>query len=1330
MRKSIQLILVILVTLLLAAGCAESGVKQVVFLTGTDELTYVVRPDAATQEASDAAVRLRKIISEQCGESCVGSTTDYVGKKETFPEETKEILVGLTNRKESEQAYSLLPQRANNGKDFAIAYIGNKLAIVGGSDEALDDAVTYFAENYIVDGTVTVPEDLSYVYIFEYPKVMVGGVELCDFSIVYPYDDNYLYRTAAENLSAIIEESVGYSLPVINSLQKDTVEHSIRVGLTESDTEEYTVTVSDGNIEITGSPAAVEYACSDYSKLSSLFTDSVNIDETFSLTENRIEVLESLSAVQEPINADTSSFEDYGHRAYAYHIIDDDSTNRGGLTSSWDYDSRGAGDSQDYVLLTSNVNDISTVEPSYITRQLTPQSEGIIKFETMYGCSGDGTVIELCNTLGEYALKLEFADRTMYILTPDGNMESIAEMESAASQLLEATVDFYNDQVTLVYDNVDIGTFPFADDVAYVDMLRFGVIPEKTGNFSSTGVKMYANYLVNERFIGYEGVLPSDITFEVPEDAELCTIRPNGGMFGGNFDNKSLEVISDSFGMKKDFEKTSGKVVYELKFMLPERADNLSFSLNSGENSSVTVNTLNFGLFTGDGVLLRDYYSENVWHTLRIEADTSTQKALIKLNGKELGEVWFENESKYFDSISVNYAGNENAHFYIDEIYVFADPQFDNYVPEPVISQDDDYTVGINICSLWREGTHFGWDKISAYDEIKPLLGFYDEGVPEVMDWEIKWMTEHGIDFQLFCWYASSPDTPMMHTHLFDALMNGYMNAKYSDRMKFAILWECANAARPESSEDFRTIFVPYWVEHFLSDDRYMTIDGKALIAVFGAEKLIDSLGGAEACAKEFDYLDEICKELGYEGAMYIVCSGTSNAGSLKNLKNAGFDAVYAYNWGKTGYDPDYTKDAILAQVEQDIIHVVPTLSTGFNNVGWAGTRSPNMNLTDFASMLRYFRDDLLESYNQDNWESEFIMLSTWNEFGEGTYITPSGLNGFGYVDEIRKQFGNTTVEHSDVTPDSEAMKRFTQMYSPYRNTLEPLYTYTPEFKGELYDGWYFDDPEDRAKWGVHFGIDSYAETDTSLTGSSTASDYAIKCFDMSDMDINLDDMACIKVVMKSSSRATAQFFFLTDTDDEWNGTKSISAIVGTDDDWKEYTFSAKNTAGWTGKLTDLRFDPMDTAGSFEIKSIEFYEKEQERLYVNGTPIENEYGYDMADGDVFFSVNPQTGILARLGLAYRWNKAEKQLTLYNASASVRFTIGSDTAEIGVADVNGFETPEPAGTITLSHPVGEVDGLPILSAATIAEIFGYEASFDETGTYINITTPLVTSSEDD
>ena len=83
------------------------------------------------------------------------------------------------------------------------------------------------------------------------------------------------------------------------------------------------------------------------------------------------------------------------------------------------------------------------------------------------------------------------------------------------------------------------------------------------------------------------------------------------------------------------------------------------------------------------------------------------------------------------------------------------------------------------------------------------------------------------------------------------------------------------------------------------------------------------------------------------------------------------------------------------------------------------------------------------------------------------------------------------------------------------------------------------------------------------------------------------------------------------------------------------------------------------------------------------------------------------------------SRDEEEVAKYNADPLCGFTF----------TVNGFETPEIAGTITLSLPVGEVDGLPILSATTIAEIFGYEASFDETGTYINITTPLITSQDD-
>ena len=59
--------------------------------------------------------------------------------------------------------------------------------------------------------------------------------------------------------------------------------------------------------------------------------------------------------------------------------------------------------------------------------------------------------------------------------------------------------------------------------------------------------------------------------------------------------------------------------------------------------------------------------------------------------------------------------------------------------------------VGMNICSLWREGSHAGWDCISPYDDVNTVLGFYDEGLPETSDWEIKFMVEHGIDYELYC---------------------------------------------------------------------------------------------------------------------------------------------------------------------------------------------------------------------------------------------------------------------------------------------------------------------------------------------------------------------------------------------------------------------------------------------------------------------------------------------------------------------------------------------------------------------------------------------------
>ena len=72
-------------------------------------------------------------------------------------------------------------------------------------------------------------------------------------------------------------------------------------------------------------------------------------------------------------------------------------------------------------------------------------------------------------------------------------------------------------------------------------------------------------------------------------------------------------------------------------------------------------------------------------------------------------------------------------------------------------------------------------------------LGFYDEGTREVADWEIKWLTEHGIDFIHACWYCPSSNVkaPIKEmNNSYAALHDGYMMAKYSHLLDFCIMWE------------------------------------------------------------------------------------------------------------------------------------------------------------------------------------------------------------------------------------------------------------------------------------------------------------------------------------------------------------------------------------------------------------------------------------------------------------------------------------------------------------------------------------------------------------
>ena len=91
----------------------------------------------------------------------------------------------------------------------------------------------------------------------------------------------------------------------------------------------------------------------------------------------------------------------------------------------------------------------------------------------------------------------------------------------------------------------------------------------------------------------------------------------------------------------------------------------------------------------------------------------------------------------------------------------------------------------------------------------KPYLGWYDEGNPEETDWEIKWQVEHGIAFEMHCWYRpnNAINHPIKDGVLDQGIIKGLFNARYSHLKKFTIMYTNETAVRPRPTTSARTSF-------------------------------------------------------------------------------------------------------------------------------------------------------------------------------------------------------------------------------------------------------------------------------------------------------------------------------------------------------------------------------------------------------------------------------------------------------------------------------------------------------------------------------------------
>lgn len=375
-----------------------------------------------------------------------------------------------------------------------------------------------------------------------------------------------------------------------------------------------------------------------------------------------------------------------------------------------------------------------------------------------------------------------------------------------------------------------------------------------------------------------------------------------------------------------------------------------------------------------------------------------------------------------------------------------ADPRYP--VPEPQPLSTGSLIVGAQMCNLWmgnrwpkdrpypngREPV-LGWSKIQPYPDRMPVIGWYDEGTPTAIDWEIRMAVESGITFFMPCWYRTKGNAGQPVSEELAHWMHGLPAARYRDRIRYFLMWENLNdiACGVSGERDLLENVMPFLIETYFRDDSYLKIDGCPLLSVYGPVRLIEELGGPEAARRSFERASTLCRRAGFEGLTLIgqYCWG-SPAERHVVVAQAGFACTMSYHWPTfadgvlpepaPAPSPSYGADDIIRghetcwrEQERAALSNIVTASVGWDSAPWDRSVTERfwmLGADDFGVLLERARV-AIAAKARGGLPSQMLLLDNWNEFGEGHYLMPTVAHGFTYLDAVAKVFGRTDPRES-----------------------------------------------------------------------------------------------------------------------------------------------------------------------------------------------------------------------------------------------------------------------------------------------------------------------------
>ena len=784
-----------------------------------------------------------------------------------------------------------------------------------------------------------------------------------------------------------------------------------------------------------------------------------------------------------------------------FYLIDDfimqvPVVNVSNIASGWRYDYTGSVEKGVAGAYKNNVTDLSLTDNITISRTIEPQSDGVLELETNFNINygfaslefqfvdSDGNIVYRMGTTGTdkffngeitNATSIAKADREIPSDTTDSknSIKKGRTMMRITLDVDEGTADVYVAGIK-VGETFSIGTIK---DVAE---LRITTGKEERLEAVINQLHLYKNWHVNDLM---RTTMPgnSPLGYETSGNVTVEYIESQADNQGDNWSAKFVASAGANSFAKRDFKAISGLAIMETYMLLPTGDDGAYFTVTSDGVPVIKVETQGNKFKSGNEELIT--FSDNIWQLIRIEANTYTQTYSVRIRGKLVAEnLPFLVKASHFDGLEIGITPASDCVMWFDDVEAYETFEYDDYCPEPVVVEND-YLVGMSICNLWRNGSHYGWSYIQPHHE--PITGFYDEGIPEAMDWEIKMLAEHGFDFYNFCWYSTqnSPKDPLKKSRMNDAIHDGYFNAKYSDKLKISLMFENASMRTAGTWDEFEQNVWPYWKEWYFSDPRYFTIeeDGKTytFLTIYqyqyflqmcndtqvlsdkgGLDSATDITEAAKIAAQKIKWMSDDLKASGISDGLIVGVNhnlqrpeDARNIAAMFDSANGGigldYVGVFPYTWGSVASDLDTQLAYIERGYEAGSAYNLDLLALpciGFNKIGWYHEENYDLIANeDLKTLLNWFKSDYLTRYKNDagSWKQKYIQFATWNEFGEGHYFYPCDDNGgYAYLNTMAEVLSGDNAGAANDTIPTEAQKdRIGHLYVGDRMFIRRNYT-------------------------------------------------------------------------------------------------------------------------------------------------------------------------------------------------------------------------------------------------------------------------------------------------